>query len=546
MTVHPPPAGRDSAPAGRAPTLADVLALPVLAAGQPQVVTGLTELDRPVRWVHITELTDPASFLKGGELVLTTGMPLPEDAAGVRRYVDELTEVGAAALVIELVRRYHRPPDALVQACRARGLPLVTLARDVNFLEVTQVVHALILGNQADAMRRTQRIHEAFTALTLRGAGPEDVVRAAAEMSGRTVVLENLVHQALICEPSGSTVEQALGDWEQRSRAAEPGDHTGVGGPEGWLTAPVSYQGEHWGRLAMLPADGPAFGPEHVTVLERTAMALTVARLIHSTPWEHTAHRNALRELAEQRHQSAADVRARCAALGLPTEAGVFLAVLVDLGPGGAGAEPETRLHRELRSAGVPALVGELAPHRLGVLLALRPAQPWRPVAERLSRTALALTPEAIVGVGSEVADLADSARSFREAARVIEATPPGQPLPADRSFHELPDIGLRRLLYALREDTRIQDYTERRLGRLIDHDTRHGTDLLATLGHYLDAAGNKTTAARRGGLSRETLYQRLRTVERLLDTDLESGERRTELHVALTVLRVLRAGRGR
>nr|WP_202458814.1 PucR family transcriptional regulator ligand-binding domain-containing protein [Streptomyces sp. SID5464] len=519
------------------------MALPVLAAGQPQVVTGLAQLDRPVRWVHITELTDPASFLKGGELVLTTGMPLPEDAAGVRRYVDELTEVGAAALVIELVRRYHRPPDALVQACRARGLPLVTLARDVNFLEVTQVVHALILGNQAEAMRRTQRVHEAFTALTLRGAGPADVVRAAAEMSGRTVVLENLVHQALICEPSGSTVEEALTDWEQRSRATAPGDHTEVGGPEGWLTAPVSYQGERWGRLAMLPSPGedPGFGPEHITVLERTAMALTVARLIHSTPWEHAAHRSALRELAEQRHHSPEDARARCAALGLPTRDSRFLAILVDLGAGAGGSEPETRLHAELRSAGVPALVGELSPGRLGVLLALRPSQPWRPVAERLSRTALSLVPEAIVSVGSPVAELADTARSFREAARVTEATPPGQVLPADRSFHELPDIDLRRLLYALRGDTRVQDYTERRLGRLIDHDTRHGTDLLTTLGHYLDAAGNKTTAARRGGLSRETMYQRLRTIERLLDTDLESGERRTELHVALTALRVLR-----
>ncbi|MGA5357947.1 PucR family transcriptional regulator [Streptomyces purpurascens] len=527
------------------PSVADVLALPVLAAGQPQVVTGLAELDRPVRWVHITELTDPASFLKGGELVLTTGMPLPDDAAGVRRYVDELTEVGAAALVIELVRRYHRPPDALVQACRARGLPLVTLARDVNFLEVTQVVHALILGSQADAMRRTQRIHEAFTALTLRGAGPEDVVRAAAEMSGRTVVLENLVHQALICEPSGSTVEEALGDWEQRSRATEPGDHTGAGGPEGWLTAPVSYQGERWGRLAMLqaPADGPAFGPEHITVLERTAMALTVARLIHSTPWEHTAHRTALRELAEQRHHSPEDARARCAALGLPTEGSRYLAILADLGPGAEGGELEARLHSELRSAGVPALVGELAPGRLGILPALRPDRPWRPVAERLCRTVLGLVPGAIVGVGSEVADLADTARSFREAARVIEATPPGQVPPPDRSFHELPDIDLRRLLYALREDTRVQDYTERRLGRLIDHDTRHGTELLTTLGHYLDAAGNKTTAARRGGLSRETMYQRLRTIERLLESDLESGERRTELHVALTALRVLREG---
>jgi PucR family transcriptional regulator, purine catabolism regulatory protein len=538
----------DNQPAGQGPnrplTVADVLALPVLAAGQPQVVTGVPQLDRPVRWVHITELTDPASFLKGGELVLTTGMPLPDDTSGVRRYVDELSDIGAAALVIELVRRFHRPPDALVDACRLRGLPLVTLAKDVNFLEVTQVVHALLLGNQAEAMRRTQRIHEAFTALTLRGAEPEDVVRAAAEMSGRTVVLENLVHQALICEPSASTVEEALTGWEQRSRATGAGDHTAICGPEGWLTAPVEYQGERWGRVVMLPArtEGRAFGPEDITVLGRTAMALTVARLIHPTPWERTAHRNALRDLVEQRHRSAGDARARCAAVGLPTDRRHFVATLVDFRTGNGETEPASRLFQELRTAGVPALVGELAPDRLGVLLALRPSQPWRPIVERLCDTALSLSPQAVVSVGSEVTDLSDTARSFREAARVAEATPPGQLPPPDRSFHELSDLGLRRLLYALREDTRIQGYTEQQLGRLIDHDTQHGSDLLTTLRHYLDAAGNKTIAARRSGLSRETMYQRLRTIERLLDRDLESGDQRTELHVAIAALDALRA----
>ncbi|WP_343240017.1 PucR family transcriptional regulator ligand-binding domain-containing protein [Streptomyces sp. SID12488] len=538
----------DTHPAGNGPpgvlTVADVLALPVLADGQPQVVTGVPHLDRPVGWVHITELTDPASFLKGGELVLTTGMPLPDDAAGVQRYVDELADVGAAALVIELVRRYHRPPDALVNACRLRGLPLVTLAKDVNFLEVTQVVHALILGGQAEAMRRTQRIHEMFTALTLRGAGPEEVVRAAAEMCGRTVVLENLVHQALICEPSGGTVEEALTGWEQRSRATGANDPTAAYGPAGWLTAPVEYQGERWGRVVMLPArtDGPVFGPEDITVLERTAMALTVARLIHSTPWERAAHRNALRDLVDQRHRSAGDARARCAALGLPTARTRFVAILVDLRAGGGGTEPEARLLQELRTAGIPGLVGELAPDRIGILLALRPSQLWRPIVERLCRTALSLAPQAVVSVGSEITELSDTARSFREAARVAEATPPGQPLPPDRSFHELCDIGLPRLLYALREDTRIQEYAEQQLGRLIDHDTQHGTDLLTTLRHYLDAAGNKTTAARRGALSRETMYQRLRSIERLLDRDLESGAQRTELHAALTALDVLRA----
>ncbi|HEY5836109.1 PucR family transcriptional regulator [Streptomyces sp.] len=560
-------------------TVAEALALPVLAAGQPRVVTGESGLLRPVRWVHITELTDPASFLKGGELVLTTGMPLPEEPARVRRYVDELAEVGAAALVIELVRRYHRPPDALVRACRTRDLPLVTLSRDVNFLEVTQVVHALILGNQAETIRRTQRIHEAFTALTLRGAGPREVLRTAAETSEHTVVLENLVHQAVICAPAGRSVEDALTDWERRSRATPAVDRPTVHGPEGWLTTPVEYRGERWGRVVMLPDPLPvgkpgedrggkpgsdpgrnpgedlggaprgnpprarAFGPEDVTVLERTALTLTIARLIHTTTWERGAHRDALRDLAEQRYRSPGEARARAAALGLPPQADRYLAILVDAGTGadpadGRGARLEDALARELAATAGPALVGELAPGRVGVLLALRDARPWRPVAERLSRTALSLAPDAIVSVGCETADLTHTARSFREASRVAEAALPGSP---GKPFHELSDIGLPQLLYALRDDVRVQDYVERQLGRLIDHDARHGTDLLSTLRHYLDAAASKTAAAHRGGLSRQTLYQRLRTIERLLDRDLDSGPHRTELHVALTALDALR-----
>ncbi len=147
----------------------------------------------------------------------------------------ELADTGAAGLVIELVRRFHRPPEPLVRACRRRGLPLVTLFKDVNFVDVTQVVHALILGNQAAALHRTQQIHEALTALTLRGACAEDVLRAAAEMSGRTVVLENLVHQAVTCEPAGGSVERALDAWEGRSRAAPRCDAPSVQGPRaGW------------------------------------------------------------------------------------------------------------------------------------------------------------------------------------------------------------------------------------------------------------------------------------------------------------------------
>jgi purine catabolism regulator len=534
-----PPDDAADRPPLRPLTVADVLELPVLAAGQPKVICGHGQLSRSVRWVHVTELTDPASFLKGGELVLTTGMPLPTEPALIRRYVDELAQVGAAGLVIELVRRYRTPPDELVRACRAKDLPLVVLCRDVNFVEVTQTVHALILGSQVETLRRAQQVHEAFTALTLRGAQPEALVRAAAEMSGYPVVLENLVHQAMLSESADHSPADVLAGWERRSRATPSPPQTDVCGPESWLVTPVEYRGERWGRLVMLPdpTTSPAFGPEHVMVLERAAMALTIARLMQGRPWERAAHRTVLLDLVEQRYRSANEIRARVEALGVPADGHRLMIVLLTLtGTVNDQAQLEDDLAGQLQQAGVPALLATVSATRVALLLALKPSRTWRPVVERLSTHVRGLYPTAVVSVGCEVVDITHAARSFHQAARVAQAA-----VPDGRPFYEHSDIGLRELLYALRDDLQVQDYLERHIGRLVEHDHRHGTDLVGTLHTYLDMAGNKTLAARRQSISRQALYERLRTIERLLDRDLEDGRQRTQLHVALTALDVYR-----
>jgi purine catabolism regulator len=214
------------------------------------------------------------------------------------------------------------------------------------------------------------------------------------------------------------------------------------------------------------------------------------------------------------------------------------LVALITIGPDPEGqAELEDRLRRQLRRAAVPAIVGDLSRGRIGVLLATTALASWRPVMQRISQHVHESYPAAVVSVGSEVSDISHAARSFQEAARVAEAA-----VPDGRPFYELSDIGLRELLYALRADLHVQDFAERQVGRLADYDNRHGTDLVATLHTYLDAAGNKTAAARQRAMSRQALYQRLRTIERLLDCNLESGRHRTRLHVALTAMDVLRS----
>ncbi|MGA5362634.1 PucR family transcriptional regulator [Streptomyces purpurascens] len=517
-------------------TIEEVLRLPVLVEGMPRVLAGQSHLDRAVRWVHVTELLNPADFLEGGELVLTTGMPYPEDASELRDYVDQLADVGAAGLIVELGHRYRKVPEELVAACRAREVPLVELARGVRFIDVTQTVHALILDGQGALLRRGRDIQDIFTALTLRGAGPEELVHTTAELTGAPVVLEDLTHRVLMCELLGRPYEPVVSAWSRRSRAAPTLEKITPSGPEGWLIAPVQDPHGPWGRLVLLEGRLNAEpDPEHVLVLERAAVALTMARLAGPAWWERRAHRSVLRDLYERRFRSPADARARAEALGLPAFGHRLFAVVIRHTHTGHDEHLDERIAKALAQTGIRALTGETAPGRIGVLLALAQASAWQPVAERIGRLAREeLGPEAVVAVGPGVTDLSGIARSWQEAEQTAEAITPASP---ERWFYVPADVELPELLGVLREDTRLQRYAERQLIRLIEHDDRNSGDLLPALRAYLTAAGNKSVAAKRAGMSRQAYYQRLHTIERLLGCDLESGLQRTSLHVAVLVL---------
>ena len=186
------------------PTLAEILELDAVRRGSPRVLAGAGRLSRPVRWVHAIEVPDAARLLHGGELVLTTGIALPAEPSLQARYVAELAAVGASGLAVELGRRYSGSlPAALVSAAAEHDLPLIAFATEVMFVEVTEAVHARIIDSQGAELRAAARLHEVFTDLSVAGATPADIIRQAALLAGRPMILEDLSHAVLVCEPAG-------------------------------------------------------------------------------------------------------------------------------------------------------------------------------------------------------------------------------------------------------------------------------------------------------------------------------------------------------
>src|SRR6476469_234274 len=87
------------------------------------LVSGQAAAQTHVRFVHSTELADPTPWLKGGELLLTTGLQLTGPKAQ-REFVQRLADHDIAGLGFGTGFSHKRIPAALLAAARQRGFPL--------------------------------------------------------------------------------------------------------------------------------------------------------------------------------------------------------------------------------------------------------------------------------------------------------------------------------------------------------------------------------------------------------------------------------------
>ncbi len=534
------------------PTVAEVLALEPVRNGAPTVLAAADRLDAPVRWVHVIELAQAAHLLRGGELVLSTGIGLPDDAAGLQYYVAELAAVGVSALAVELGSRYASSlPSALVGAAAEHRLPLIVLARETQFIEITEAVHARIIDAQLAELRSAERLHQVFTELAVSGARADEVVAQAASLAGCPVILENLAHQVLACAPGTQDAAALLAGFAARSRAVRVAGRTGYDATAGWLVTVVGARGEDWGRLIMLRGSAPGPVAGDVTLIERAATTLALGKLIEhqQESLERQAHAAILSAFLGHGYADQAEAEARARALGVPVTGRCLVAVVVRLAGTAPGLAARARaagvadaLAEVCKRQRVPALVGSLDDDRVAALLALPPRSDADAALARLAEQLRPrLSEHDVIGAGSAVDAVDRVQRSFLDADHVAEAAVGSGEA---RPFYRLPDLRLRGLLHLLRDDPRMHAFAERELGPLLVHDDAGGTQLLAALTAYLSAGGNKAEAAKQAHLARPTMYERLRQIEDVLGVDLEPAESRLSLHVALLALQAAGAGR--
>jgi purine catabolism regulator len=388
------------------------------------------------------------------------------------------------------------------------------------------------------------------------GATPDEIVRQAAILAGQPVILADLSHRVLACEPGRADPVRLLAGFARRSRALRASGRTAYDEASGWLYTPVGARGEDWGRV-ILACDRPPRDADTV-LIERAATTLALGRLLtrHAESLDRQAHRTLITGIISQALADPAEAAVRARALGVPVDGRQLIAMVLRLrDPAGVSAALGVSAHARVldvadaaaaacRAERVPSLVGTLDDARAGAMLSVSPRADADRVLASLSARLGSGWDGLIIGVGTAVGSIRDVRRSFLEASQVADVAAerpdgwsfagadsgPGQP-----PFYRLADLRLRGLIHLLRDDPRVQTFVERELGPLLAAEP--DTSLLSVLAAYLAAGGNKAEAAKQAHLARPTFYERLRRIERILGTDLGSAESRTSLHVALLAL---------
>jgi DNA-binding PucR family transcriptional regulator len=526
-------------------TVADLLAIEELRLG---LVAGAKGQDRPIRWAHVSELKDPTRFLRGGEVLLTTGLGMRGGPAAQAAYVEQLAGADLAALGLGLGFAFKATPPAVRDAADQAGFPVFEVPFEVPFIAITEALFSRLVNEQYVLLQRAGTVQQTLSRLLVEGAGLDALLEAYARMTGTRALLLDVRGEVMAEARGASGLLPPKAVWAEIQALRPEGNEfslslTDEGGSRTLL--PVLVGGGPAGFLVLHRGGRPE--PFHQVVVHHlaTAIALEVSKAQAVARTERRLVGDFLDALLEG-ELSGEEIRRRLRFLGLG--ASPAIAVLVARRADGDRSEAAVeglRLLVQDRLSRRPApYVCSIQDASVVALFEAAGPTEARAAAEAVAEAAQARGMAGRFGLGMPEADPRGLRRAYQEARFALEAAGPA---PAGEQLARVAtvgDLGGHRLLLARQEDAALEAISRGLLGPLADYDRRQHGELVASLRVFLEHNGNWEAAARALAIHRHTLRYRIRRVADLTGRDLDRAGDRVEFWLALQAADVL-DGRG-
>lgn len=504
------------------------------------VVAGAGGIDRSVRWVHVSELQDPTPWLKGMELLLTTGMGIGESPSLQRAYIDRLVKADVAGLGFGIGFGFASAPKALIEAADRSGFPIIEVPYPVPFVAISEAVSSSVAEDRYREAQLSLRINERLSMLVAEGAGTTDVMAEVSDLTGGWAMLFDRRGEVL---GLGGNVPEPGSVWTGLPEGVRTGDgpqSSADVGPESTtvalaITAGKRHEGVFvFGKERVLDSRDRTVVHQAATVLglllaSRRTLVTMERRVAGDVLEEAFAGRLAGDELIRRLKMVGFEPGARVAAIvvqgsGLDRWDGLDMDELawhVDAALG--------KRVRSVRTTGfkdrIVALAAASDPEQLGVAAF--------PEIEEVAREMGAAPGEVRMGIGDAVA-ASEVRRSYLSAIFAVEAAPAGKTIAGQR------DLGSYAFLLASQTRPALEGFVMSVIGPVLEHDRDRSSDLVDSVRAFIETGGRWEHGAELLGIHRHTLRYRIKQVEDLLGRDLSDAEDRMEIWLALKAAAVL------
>jgi purine catabolism regulator len=502
-------------------TVQDIVSIPSLPV---RLLAGDEAADRPVRWVHSSELEDPTPWLKGGELILTTGMGIGATAATQRAYVRRLVGAGVAGLGFGLGFGHDQTPRPLVTEARRHGFPMFEVPYPVPFIAITEAVFSRLGAEQLDTLQRAVDAEHALTRAVLDGAGVEGIARSLAEVvRGWVLVLDLHGIASASTSRAGSLRQEHV--WQELRDSRPDGSAFSLTmvdrGHHVWVQ-PVGAQGRTEAFLAVGKPEQPTQVDRIVAGHALSLLAIELAKSRAVAEAQRRLQGDFFQELV--RGIGSADATRGLARFGFDRATDVCV-VAIEPADQSVGAETLALALTDLRSREGGGFL--VSAHDEGVHLLL-PAEPAPDLEGLIGALGSKVDAGLRAGAGS-TAPPGEVGRSLREARYALQVCR------LEGWTHAgFEDLGTYRLLLSMADPDALRAFADALLGALDGYDREHHGELVTSLEAFLQHNARWETAAAHLYVHRHTLRYRMRKVEELTGRDLSSSFDRMEFWLAL------------
>lgn len=521
-------------------------------------------LSKNIKGITVIDSPDISLWLKGGETILTSFFPVKDlNDEEMKDWMHKLADKKISALIVKLREEFDSIPAPVMEVCKERNIPIISLPTAVPFIDIIYKVTRKIFNQDVEKLEYFREIHLRFTELSIQNVSDEVIIETLESLIGNPVTIYNELFKViattdseveLFYESDKFQVEENIKNTifpiyrrfviypKLQDRECEQ------------IMIPITTVNQTKVML-VISAIHSGFNDFDFIAIENaaTALSLNLAKKIAISEVEKKYKNEIIDDLLSGDIKDEDDIaeRADNIKFDLNSRSAVVVFTLKFNDKKVTSVERE-RYYNILISNIDYYLKNAIVRERFNQVIVIWPIHSGQSNKKKemnsikrslgfvINKFESAVSDARVyTGIGTIADTVHDLPKSHKEAQEVLDVNEMSYQHEPVLSFEEL---GIYRLLYQFRNDNnRLKEFIPQSLQRLIDYNKSNREQLIETLEMFLMCQQNVSRSADRLYVHYKTVSYRLDKIKEITQMDYEDANEMLSVQVGLKILEIMR-----